>query len=101
VTVFAYWLVFDVNRELEEKAVDALLALETAHGFSSFPIDYRHFHPIGLSPAEQVAGRQKKIRFQMEVGADNLEALLAHLHCKLSGANIDYRVLPLIAGGSW
>ena len=49
--------------------------------------------------AEQVAGRQKRIRFQMYVPVDELPALLAQLRQDFSGSGIQYWVLPVIENG--
>lgn len=94
-TAKMYWLIFDVPKDLEEKAIDALLALETPAGFDSFPIDYRHYRPTGLTLSEQVAGRQKKIRFQVEIRSDNASESLAHLRRQFGNNAIAYRMLPI------
>ncbi|MGR8942190.1 MAG: DUF3240 family protein [Gammaproteobacteria bacterium] len=84
---------------LEEAIVDCLLTFESEHGFSSFPV-YAHDHRNeGLSLAEQVSGRQKRLRFQMYVEEDVLTALLARLGEQFSGAGIRYWVMPVVDNG--
>ncbi|MBL1262105.1 DUF3240 family protein [Methylomicrobium sp. RS1] len=84
---------------LEEAIVDCLLTFESEHGFSSFPV-YAHDHRNeGLSLAEQVFGRQKRIRFQMHVEEAVLSSLLAQLREEFAGAGIRYWVMPVIDNG--
>ena len=92
-------VVLDIHPSLEESLVDTLLMFESEQGFSGFPINSHHHQNEGLSVAEQVAGRQKKVRFQMYVPEQDVATLLAHIRQKYSGAGIDYRVLPVIESG--
>lgn len=94
-----YLVTFEVPPSLEEAAVDCLLTLESEHGFSSFPVNAHDHKNEGLSLAEQVSGRQKKIRFQMYVPEQELAALLAQLRAEFSGSGIKYRVLPVVENG--
>ena len=94
-----YLVTLNVPTSLEEVIVDCLLTFESEHGFSSFPV-YSHDHRNeGLSLAEQVSGRQKRLRFQMYVEEDVLTALLARLREEFSGAGIRYWVMPVIDNG--
>jgi hypothetical protein len=52
-----------------------------------------------LSLAEQVTGRQKRIRFQMYVSVEELPALLAQSRQDFSGSGVQYWVLPVIENG--
>jgi hypothetical protein len=94
-----YLLTLNVPPSLEESMVDCLLLLESAHGFSSFPVNAHHHENKGLSLAEQVSGRQKKIRFQMPVNAEGLAVLLTRLKQDFAGTGIQYWVLPVIERG--
>ncbi|MEQ1531370.1 MAG: DUF3240 family protein, partial [Methylococcales bacterium] len=58
-----YLVTFNVPPSIEGMVVDCLLLLETARGFSSFPVSAHDHINRGLSIAEQVTGRQRKIRF--------------------------------------
>ncbi|MEC4749902.1 DUF3240 family protein [Methylomicrobium sp. Wu6] len=94
-----FLVTLNVPTSLEEVIVDCLLTFESEHGFSSFPV-YAHDHRNeGLSLAEQVSGRQKRLRFQMYVEEDVLTALLARLRVEFSGAGIRYWVLPVVDNG--
>ncbi|SJM94245.1 conserved hypothetical protein [Crenothrix polyspora] len=94
-----YLVTLNVPPGLEELVVDCLLLLESEHGFSSFPVNAHHHENKGLSLAEQVSGRQKKIRFQMYVAEQALPILLAQLRQEFSGAGIQYWVLPVLENG--
>ena len=70
-----YLVTLNIPPSLEEMMVDNLLMLEAEHGFRSFPVNAHHHDNKGLSLAEQVTGRQKRIRFQMYVPVQELPAL--------------------------
>jgi hypothetical protein len=94
-----YLVTLNVPPSLEEAVVDCLLMLESEHGFCSFPVNSHDHKNEGLSLAEQVSGRQKKIRFQMYVPESGLTALLTQLREEFSGSGIKYWVLPVIENG--
>ncbi|MDD1637649.1 MAG: DUF3240 family protein [Methylococcaceae bacterium] len=94
-----YLVTLNIPPSLEEMMVDSLLMLEAEHGFSSFPVNAHHYDNKGLSLAEQVTGRQKRIRFQMYVPVEKLPALLEQLRQEFSGSGIQYWVLPVIENG--
>jgi hypothetical protein len=94
-----YLVTLEVPPSLEEATVDCLLTLESEHGFSSFPVNSHDHRNEGLSLAEQVSGRQKKIRFQMYVPEQGLAALLEQLRAEFSGSGIKYWVLPVVENG--
>lgn len=92
-------LSLNVPPKIEGLMVDCLLVLESARGFSSFPVSAHDHINHGLSLAEQVIGRQRKIRFQIEVLESELPALLHHIKQSFTGAGIEYWVTPVIAKG--
>lgn len=94
-----YLVTLNVPPSLEEAVVDCLLMLESEHGFSSFPVNSHDHRNEGLSLAEQVTGRQKKVRFQMYVPEDGLAQLLDQLRAEFSDSGIQYWVLPVIENG--
>lgn len=94
-----YLVTLNVPTGLEEMIVDTLLTFESAHGFCSFPV-YAHDHKNeGLSLAEQVSGRQKRLRFQMYVNEASLQTLLKQLRDEFPGAGIRYWVMPVVENG--
>ncbi|MDI1230885.1 MAG: DUF3240 family protein [Methylobacter sp.] len=94
-----YLVTLNVPVSLEEAVVDCLLMAESEHGFSSFPVNSHDHKNEGLSLAEQVSGRQKRIRFQMYVPQQRLAPLLEQLRAEFSGSGIQYWVLPVIENG--
>lgn len=95
-----YLVTINVHPSLEEAMVDCLLTFEYEAGFSSLPV-YAHDHRNeGLSLAEQVSGRQRKIRFQMYVPEADLQALLEKLKSDFPNSGINYWVLPVLDSGT-
>ena len=94
-----YLVTLNVPSALAEAVVDCLLTLESEHGFSSFPVNSHDHRNEGLSLAEQVTGRQKKIRFQMYLPEQELAALLDQLRTEFAGSGIRYWVLPVVENG--
>ena len=94
-----FLITLNVPPSLEEAIVDCLLTFEAEHGFSSFPVSAHDHKNEGLSLAEQVTGRQRKIRFQMYVAKQDLSALVNRLKEDFSDSGIHYWVLPVIENG--
>jgi hypothetical protein len=95
----AYLVTLNVPPALEEMVVDFLLLLEFEQGFSSMPVSAHHHENKGLSVAEQVTGRQKKIRFQMYVSGTDLARLLVNLRESFTRTGIQYWVTPILENG--
>lgn len=91
-----FLVTINVSTSLEESMVDCLLTFESAQGFSSFPVNAHDHRNQGLSIAEQVTGRQRKMRFQMFIDKENLPALIAKLKCDFSGTGLHYWVMPVL-----
>jgi hypothetical protein len=94
-----FLITLNVPPSLEDMIVDNLLTLEFERGFSGFPVFAHHHENKGLSIAEQVTGRQKRIRFQMYVNQLDLEKLLTILRDEFSGSGIQYWVMPVLEHG--
>jgi Protein of unknown function (DUF3240) len=88
-----------VSPSLEEIMVDWLLNLGTDHDFVSFPVDSHSSDHEGLSLAEQVAGRRKRLRFQIAIGSEELGPFLDRLKQDFQGSGIHYRVVPFVESG--
>ncbi|MBD9359773.1 DUF3240 family protein [Methylomonas sp. BW4-1] len=95
----AFLLTVNVPPSLEEALVDCLLSLEWSQGFTSFPANVHDHNQQGLSLAEQVAGHQRKIRFQMYVERQNISALLTKLKADFTGSGLHYWLVPAIEQG--
>jgi hypothetical protein len=94
-----YLVTLNVPPALEGMVVDNLLMMEFERGFSGFPVFAHHHENKGLSIAEQVTGRQKKIRFQMYINGDDLAKLLVNLRESFSGSGVEYWVMPVLENG--
>lgn len=94
-----YLITINVSPALEEAMVDCLLTFETAQGFSSFPVNAHDHRNQGLSIAEQVTGRQRKIRFQMYIDKDHVAELLTKVKAGFSGTGLHYWIVPVLEHG--
>jgi len=83
----------------EEILVDWLLQFERPSGFSSFPVNGHSSSPENLTLVEQVTGRKRQIRFEMQLSGPDLDALLDRLKKDFAGSAIRYWVSPVIDAG--
>ncbi|HKK13246.1 MAG TPA: DUF3240 family protein [Gammaproteobacteria bacterium] len=84
---------------LEEPLADWLLDRSNGTGFSTVPLSGHGSGLTGLSVAEQVAGRQRRVQFQIHGPRAGLEALLSDLKAEFAGADLHYWMIPLLAAG--
>lgn len=94
-----YLVMLNVPPALEGVVVDNLLMMEFERGFSGSLVYSHHHENKGLSLAEQVTGRQKRICFQMYVDGTNLALLLTTLRENFSNSGIQYWVMPVLQSG--
>ena len=71
-------LVLNAAPALEEELIDYLLLLEEVEGFTSCAV-YGHGQHHGLSTAEQVTGKRKRIQYELLVTEQNVPVILAGL----------------------
>ncbi len=90
-----YLVTINVPPLLEEAVVDCLLAFNS-DGFSSLTVNAHTTEHEHMSLAEQVAGRQQQVRFQMYISEKSLDDLIKQLKCHFSGSGIHYWVSPVI-----
>lgn len=83
----------------EEPLIDWLLQYEHPSGFSSFPISGHSSHPESLTLVEQVTGRKRQVRFDVQLAGSDLEALLDRLKTDFAGSAIHYWVSPVVDAG--
>ena len=84
--------------ELEERLVDWLL--EAGHdGFTSAPCHGHGVHPEHLSTAEQVAGRQKRVAFWLQLSENEAESIVERLGASMGNSGLHYWIVPAIAAG--
>jgi hypothetical protein len=78
---------------LEEELIDYLLLLEEVEGFTSYAV-YGHGQHHGLSTAEQVTGKRKRIQYELLVHAPDVAAIVAGL-AEAVGRDIVYWQMPV------
>jgi len=84
--------------ELEERLVDWLL--ETGHeGFSTVPCRGHGVHPERLSTAEQVAGRQRRVAFCLQLPENEAESIVARLGENFGKTGLHFWITPVLASG--
>ncbi len=86
---------------LEENVADLLLqAPELASGFTSSTASG---HGAGLrfeAASERVRGRGRRTRFELALGREDADALLARLRASLGEANVYYWICPMVECGN-
>lgn len=90
-------LVLNITPELEEDLVDYLLSREEVGGFTSYPV-HGHGEQSRLSIAEQVAGRRKRVQFEILLLEHHVDVVIAGLAEEV-GKGIHYWQLPVMRSG--
>lgn len=93
------FVLLDVPAKLQEDVVDWLLSRGNGAGFASYPAFGHSTSQDHLSAREQVAGRQRREHFLVQIPAASLEGFIADAGSALGEARIRYVVLPVIACG--
>ncbi len=83
---------------LEEEFVDVLLANERIEGYQCYPTS-GHGQVGSMSLAEQVAGRRRRIQFELVLAADLVESVLENLKQALPSRDIVWWTLPVSGSG--
>ncbi len=81
-------LILTIPPDLEDDLVDYLLGLEAVGGFTSYLVR-GHGENRQLSIAEQVTGRQKRVRFELILAANSVNTVLNGLRENV-GSDIFY-----------
>ena len=95
----AYLVSMSAPPSLEEILVDWLLDFNRERGFSSFPINGHSSRSEGLSIAEQVTGRQKRILFQITIPRDGVDDFLEQLKNDFGETGLYYWVTGIVDSG--
>lgn len=94
-----FLVTINVSPALEDAIVDFLLTFETAQGFSSFAVNAHDHRNEGLALAEQVTGRQRKIRFQMYIDKLHVATMINKLKAEFPNSGLHYWVMPVLEHG--
>ena len=92
-------VVLNVAPQVEEAVVDWLLARTGSSGFTSFPVAGHSTRHDRLSIAEQVAGRQRRVEFQVQMDAASVDGFLADAASSLGTLGVRYWVFPVWRAG--
>jgi Protein of unknown function (DUF3240) len=85
---------------LEEEVVDALLEHDTDLTFVAGQVYAHASDGEGLSLMEQVSGRKRKVRFEIEGSESVLNGLLSDLKARFQGAGIHFWIQPIEIRGT-
>lgn len=91
-------VVFTSPPALESQVIDWLLSREGDIGFTSSVVHGHSASYDHLSIAEQVIGRQRRQQFQILLQHSLLDEFLEYLAADFSGADLQYWVVPVLAG---
>lgn len=86
-------LVLNIAPTLEEDLVDYLLTQDAVEGFTSCAV-FGHGQHHGLSIAEQVTGKRKRLRYEMLVRGSSIPGIIAGLATAV-GRDIVYWQQPV------
>lgn len=92
-------LVITAPPRLEEALVDWLLENAQGLGFTSAQVNGHSSQHGGLSLAEQVSGRRRRVQFQIHAEPPRIDQLLVDLAGEFRAADIHYWVTPLLRAG--
>jgi hypothetical protein len=83
----------------EERIVDWLLDHDAVSGFTSYAAHGHGARHEGLSLAEQVSGRQRRVEFRLELPVRALDFVLTDLASTFGGTDLYYYVTPVLRSG--
>jgi hypothetical protein len=92
-------ITLNVLPTFEERIVDWLLDHDTVSGFTSYAAHGHGARHDGLSVAEQVSGRQRRVEFRVELPAAALDGILTSLAAAFGGTDLYYYVTPVLRSG--
>jgi len=92
-------LVLIASPSIENALVDWLLDRSDIPGFTSAPISGHGASAHSLTAAEQVAGRQRQIMFQMHLPEAVARNVIADARNAFQGSGLHYWLTPVLAAG--
>lgn len=88
-----------VSPQAGDAVTDWLLEQDQVSGFSSYPIAGHGSSPHAMSLAEQVAGKQRQLLFQLHLPITHAQQLISALKRDFSGSGMHYWLLPVLDAG--
>jgi hypothetical protein len=92
-------VVLSASPALEEVVIDWLIGRPGSAGFTSLAASGHGSRHQALSSTEQVAGRQKRVQFQVILPQAGLREFLQSARQEFAGTDLHYWVLPVLASG--
>lgn len=92
-------LVLIVTPSIESAVIDWLLDHDDITGFTSMPINGHGVSVHSMTTAEQVAGRQKQVMFQMHLPEPLARDILDAARESFRGSGMHYWLSPVLAAG--
>jgi hypothetical protein len=92
-------LVVIVSPSMENAMVDWLLDREDVPGFTSIPVYGHGASAQSMTPAEQVAGRQRRIMFQLHLAQETAAVIIEALNVEFGGSGMHYWQVAVLASG--
>lgn len=90
----------NVSPSLEETVIDWLLSRDGERGFTTYRVSGHSSAHEGLSAAEQVSGRRKRLRFEVDMPRQAVATFLQDANDAIGAADIHCVVSPVLASGS-
>ena len=88
----------NIPPSLEEEFMDVLLANPRIEGYQCYPTS-GHGQVGAMSITEQVAGRRRRMQFEVVLNTDTVEEVLQQLKQALPLSDIGYWIVPVVAAG--
>jgi hypothetical protein len=92
-------LVVIVSPSMENALVDWLLEREDVTGFTSVPVYGHGASANSMTAAEQVAGRQRRVMFQLHLAQDTAAIIINAINSEFGGSGMHYWLVPVLASG--
>jgi hypothetical protein len=92
-------LVLIVSPAMENTLVDWLLEREDIPGFTSVAVSGHGASASSLSAAEQVAGKQRQVMFQLHLQEDVATTIIEGVSDAFAGSGVHYWITPVLASG--
>ena len=83
----------------EEAVIDWLLQQESISGFTGLQAYGHSSEHARFSLAEQVTGRQQRVRFEIETNENTAHELVAVLRREMATLGLRYWIVPLLDAG--
>jgi len=93
-------VILNVAPGIEDAVVDWLLGRAGQKGFTSTVVYGHSSRHEGLSAAEQVRGRRRRMQFEIHMARDAVHGFVSDAHAEFGAADVHCLVLPAIAAGS-